>query len=100
MGVLLTIAMWLLLFLLINISGGHGDPSKAPGGDTTLTIWQTWPQEPSGYGRTALVRIPPSNNGEPFPVVVDLHGIGAQGNLARLGNIFGDTVVLVAPNGY
>jgi len=40
------------------------------------------------------------SSGQKFPVVIDLHGNGGQGNLQRLGNEFDDNIVLVAPDGY
>lgn len=71
------------------------------GGDSTISLNQTWSQEPQGYERVVDVRAPEScSSGQKFPVVIDLHGNGGQGNLQRLSKVFGDTVVLVAPSGY
>merc|ERR1719187_1530325 len=86
-----------LLTIAVNQSVAQG----CEGGTATLTVHQTWSQEPQGYNRTALVRAPEAcSSGKKFPVVFDLHGIGRQGDLSYLGDHFKDTVVLVAPNAY
>merc|ERR1719315_558904 len=87
-------------FLALGVTSYPGNPINpgGPGGDSTIR--QSWSQEPGGYDRTALVRVPPSTAGQTFPVVLDLHGNGGQGNLQRLSRTLGNTVVLVAPNGY
>ena len=65
----------------------------------TLTIRQTWSQEPNGYDRTALVRVPPGAG--PFPVVImfHCHGGSATTFLNSMGDRF-DHIIRVAPNGY
>merc|ERR1711981_794685 len=70
--------------------------------ENEIKILQSWNQEPNGYNRTAAIQIPDSNiaSSKKFPVVIDLHGSGGQGNLARYGNTFKDVAVLVAPSGY
>merc|ERR1719450_1673405 len=78
-------------------------PPTNPGGPAeqkTLTISYSWPQEPSGYQRTAKVAIPATDAGQKVPVVFDLHGNGGQGNTFRLGNFLGDDCIIVAPDGY
>jgi poly(3-hydroxybutyrate) depolymerase len=71
--------------------------------DTTLSINQTWAQEPGGYARTAVVEVPTTGTG-PYPVVILLHGNGGTGNAAQnmvdaLGNNVSNAI-RVAPNGY
>lgn len=64
----------------------------------TLTVNQTWSQEPSGYDRTAAVSVP-SGSG-PFPVVIMFHGNGGNSSFINsMGNRF-DNIIRVAPNGY
>merc|ERR1719427_73708 len=83
-----------------NTSSGSMLNLGGDGGDTVITILQSWTQETEGYQRTAEVRVPPSTSGQKFPVVIDLHGNGGQGNLKRFGDTVGDGAVLVAPSGY
>ena len=71
------------------------------GKTTTVTIRQSWSQEPQGLDREAALKLPQvlPTDGSKLPLVVDLHGNGGQGNLRRL-SFLGDEVVVVAPNGY
>jgi len=74
-----------------------------PGGPAetkTLTISQTWSQEPNGYERTATLAIPETAAGEKVPVVFHLHGNGGQGATQPFGNFLGDKCIIVAPDGY
>jgi len=74
-----------------------------PGGPAetkTLTISQTWSQEPNGYQRTAKLAIPETAAGEKVPVVLHLHGNGGQGATQPFGNFLGDKCIIVAPDGY
>merc|ERR1719211_97072 len=70
------------------------------GGESSLSICQVWSQEPSGYNRVTAISAPEACSSEvKFPVVIDLHGNGGQGNLQRLRDLAG-SAVLVAPSGY
>jgi len=96
--------------------GGAGGPTPSPstsspnptsgpnpGGPAetkTLTISQTWSQEPNGYERTATLAIPETAAGEKVPVVFHLHGNGGQGATQPFGNFLGDKCIIVAPDGY
>lgn len=68
---------------------------------TTLSITQTWSQQPSGYSRTAKVIVPASGSG-PHPVVIMLHGNGGTGDLRFLDSLgsTANSAIRVAPNGY
>lgn len=91
----------LLSFVLVLLASKpcRGDLRPHPG-DSVITVFQTWSEEPNGYNRTAELRVPPHQDGQKFPLVIDLHGAGGQGNLNRFGHTLGDNVVLLAPNGY
>ena len=39
-----------------------------------IKIRQTWSQEPAGYDRTAMVKVPSTSAGQKLPLVIDLHG--------------------------
>jgi poly(3-hydroxybutyrate) depolymerase len=67
--------------------------------NTTLSIQQTWAQQPGGYARTAVVQVP-SGPG-PHPVVILLHGNGGTG-AGTIGalNPYLNTAIRVAPDGY
>jgi poly(3-hydroxybutyrate) depolymerase len=71
--------------------------------NTTLSIHQTWAQEPDGYARTAVVQVPTTGTG-PHPVVILLHGNGGMGNAAQNMVTALDphvsNAIRVAPNGY
>jgi hypothetical protein len=45
--------------------------------NTTLSITQTWAQQPGGYARTAVVQVPAGAG--PHPVIILLHGNGGTG---------------------
>jgi poly(3-hydroxybutyrate) depolymerase len=66
---------------------------------TTLSINQTWAQQPSGYARTAVVQVP--SGAGPHPVVILLHGNGGTGT-GTIGalNPHLNNAIRVAPNGY
>lgn len=68
--------------------------------DLTLSISQTWSQEPAGYSRTAKVSVPATSAGQKVPVVIHLHGNGGQGNTRVLGSWLGDDCVIVSADGY
>lgn len=67
--------------------------------NTTLSIHQTWAQQPSGLARTALVQVP--SGAGPHPVVILLHGNGGTGT-GTIGalNPHLNNAIRVAPNGY
>jgi len=88
-------------------SGSTGAPGPTvpnPGGAGSrfqLTIEQIWPQEPTGYTRTAEVVVPTTTAGQKLPVVIFLHGNGGQGNTQPIEKVFTeDNVVIVCPSGY
>ena len=66
-----------------------------------MTIRQRWSQEPQGFDREAILKLPQAlpGNGKKLPLVVDLHGNGGQASVRRL-NFLGDDAVVVAPSGY
>ena len=66
-----------------------------------MTVRQRWSQEPQGFDREAIVKLPQvlPTDGTKLPLVVDLHGNGGQGNVRRM-SFLGDGAVLLAPNGY
>jgi len=66
---------------------------------TTLSITQTWAQEPSGYSRTAAVLVPTSGSG-PYPVVIMLHGNGGDSTFINSMGTALNSAIRVAPNGY
>jgi len=68
--------------------------------DTTLSLTQTWSQEPAGYSRTAKVSVPATSQGQKIPVVIHLHGNGGQGNTQVLGKWLGEDCVIVSADGY
>merc|ERR1711970_1524025 len=94
-------------------SGGSGGGSGSPGTvvpgsnvtnipnpgsgayDLTLSVPQTWSQEPAGYSRTAKVSVPATSEGQKVPVVLHLHGNGGQGNTQVLASWLGDDCVIV-----
>jgi len=87
---------------------GSGPPQSATpvqegtsetGYERTINVRQTWAEEPAGYDREALVKVPPSSPGKKWPVLLDLHGAGGRGNLRRLSDI-SDSFVIVAASGY
>lgn len=65
----------------------------------TLSIMQTWPQQPGGYARTAVVQVPAGAG--PHPVIILLHGNGGTG-AGTIGalNPYVSTAIRVAPDGY
>ena len=67
--------------------------------NTTLSITQTWAQEPSGFARTAVVQVPAGAG--PHPVVILLHGNGGTG-AQMIGALdpHVSTAIRVAPSGY
>ena len=69
------------------------------GYETRVFIHQTWPEEPSGFDREALVKVPATPAGKKWPVIIDLHGAGGSANLRRLSDL-SDAFVIVAASGY
>ena len=65
-----------------------------------ITITQYWSEEPEGYNRTAKVQRPRASQGQKFPLLLDLHGSGGQGNTKRFGQELKNSVVVLAPDGY
>jgi len=67
--------------------------------NTTLSITQTWAQQPGGYARTAVVQVP--EGAGPHPVIILLHGSGGTG-AGTIGalNPHVSTAIRVAPDGY
>lgn len=66
---------------------------------TTLSITQTWAQQPGGFARTAVVQVPAGAG--PHPVVILLHGNGGTG-AQMIGALdpHVSTAIRVAPSGY
>jgi poly(3-hydroxybutyrate) depolymerase len=66
---------------------------------TTLSITQTWSQQPGGFARTAVVQVPAGAG--PHPVVILLHGNGGTG-AQMIGALdpHVSTAIRVAPSGY
>ena len=66
---------------------------------TTLSIQQTWSQQPTGFARTAVVQVPAGAG--PHPVVILLHGNGGTGT-GMIGALDPhlSNVIRVAPSGY
>merc|ERR1719320_1416441 len=99
-------------------SGGSGGGSGSPGTlvpgsnvtnipnpgsgayDLSLSVSQTWSQEPAGYSRTAKVSVPATSEGQKVPVVLHLHGNGGQGNTQVLSSWLGEDCVIVSADGY
>jgi len=84
-------------------SGSTGTTVPNPGSaatELTLSISQTWSQEPNGYSRTAQVSVPATSAGQKVPVVIHLHGNGGQGNTATLSRWLGDDCIIVSADGY
>ena len=74
-----------------------------PGGprqEFTMSVQQTWAQEPQGYMRTAQVAVPATSAGQKVPVVFHFHGAGGHGNTHPFGNFLGHECIIVAPDGY
>lgn len=67
--------------------------------NTTLSITQTWAQQPNGYKRTAAVLVPTSGSG-PYPVVIMLHGNGGNSSFINSMGTTLNSAIRVAPNGY
>lgn len=67
--------------------------------NTTLSLTQTWAQQPSGFARTAVVQVPAGAG--PHPVIILLHGNGGTGAqmIGALDPHVG-TAIRVAPSGY
>jgi poly(3-hydroxybutyrate) depolymerase len=67
--------------------------------NTTLSLTQTWPQQPSGFARSAVVQVPAGAG--PHPVVILLHGNGGTG-AQMIGALdpHVSTAIRVAPSGY
>ena len=67
--------------------------------NSTLSINQTWAQQPSGLARTSVVQVPAGTG--PHPVVILLHGNGGTG-AGTIGalNPHLNNAIRVAPNGY
>jgi len=100
----LTIVFFLtgvLIAVVIVTKEGNDSHQNGQSKTTTVTIRQSWSQEPQGLDREAALKLPQvlPTDGSKLPLVVDLHGNGGQGNLRRL-SFLGDEVVVVAPNGY
>jgi poly(3-hydroxybutyrate) depolymerase len=67
--------------------------------NTTLSITQTWAQQPSGFARTAVVEVP--TGAGPHPVIILLHGNGGTGtDTINMLNPHVSTAIRVAPDGY
>jgi len=90
------------LIIILLAGGALAEANQGcEGGSATITVRQTWFEEPHGYNRTALVLAPKGClPHKKFPVVFDLHGAGGRGTIRRLGKYFKNKAVLVAPNGY
>ena len=88
-----------IAFLVVNRYLGRN--CLFAGTATSVTVRQRWSQEPQGFDREATLKLPQvlPADGKKLPLVVDLHGNGGQGNVRRL-SFLGDSVVVVAPNGY
>ena len=66
--------------------------------NTTLSINQTWAQQPTGFVRTAAVLVPTGTG--PFPVVIMLHGNGGNSTFINSMGTTLNSAIRVAPNGY
>ncbi|RLS67673.1 MAG: hypothetical protein DWH97_00570, partial [Planctomycetota bacterium] len=66
--------------------------------NTTLSITQTWAQQPNGFARTAAVLVPAGTG--PFPVVIMLHGNGGNSSFINSMGTTLSSAIRVAPNGY
>jgi len=66
--------------------------------NTTLSINQTWAQQPTGFVRTAAVLVPTGTG--PFPVVIMLHGNGGTSTFINSMGTTLNSAIRVAPNGY
>jgi poly(3-hydroxybutyrate) depolymerase len=66
--------------------------------NTTLSIEQTWSQEPNGFERTADVIVPVGSG--PHPVVIMLHGNGGDSGFIQSMGTTLNNAIRVAPNGY
>ena len=66
--------------------------------NTTLSITQTWAQQPTGFVRTAAVLVPAGTG--PFPVVIMLHGNGGNSSFINSMGTTLNSAIRVAPNGY
>merc|ERR1711892_43121 len=85
------------------VGGSTGTTVPNPGSaatELTLSISQTWSQEPNGYSRTAQVSVPATSAGQKVPVVIHLHGNGGQGNTATLSRWLGNDCSIVSADGY
>lgn len=73
--------------------------SRRVAAEQVIRIRQRWQQEPDGFTRQALVRLPKQTQ-KRQPVVIIFHGNGgtAEGSLARWQWLKGH--ILVAPQGY
>jgi len=92
----------LLCAVVIGVATAPGAMMPNPGsagGTFQIKIRQTWSQEPAGYDRTAMVKVPSTSAGQKLPLVIDLHGAGGQGHVERLGYL-GEGVVIAAADGY
>ncbi|GDY06066.1 hypothetical protein LBMAG51_08530 [Phycisphaerae bacterium] len=84
---------------LTQLLAQWGSCSNGNLSSTTLSITQTWAQQPSGYTRTAAVLVPTSGSG-PFPVVIMLHGNGGNSSFINSMGTTLNNAIRVAPNGY
>lgn len=74
-----------------------GSIDCSSGCEIQLTVNQSWSQEPTGYLRTAEVKVPATST--KLPVVIDLHGSGGNANVNRMGKFLSNSII-VAAQGY
>merc|ERR1711962_461007 len=75
----------------------QGSIDCSGGCEIQLTVAQSWSQEPTGYNRTAEVKVPATST--KLPVVIDLHGSGGNANTRRMSKFLTNSII-VAPQGY
>merc|ERR1712200_52118 len=80
-----------------STSGSTPTPGSidcSSGCEIQLTVNQSWSQEPTGYLRTAEVKVPATST--KLPVVIDLHGSGGNANVNRMGKFLSNSIIVAA----
>ena len=93
----------LVMFVLLGFSGfllGQEKPAWDGVRFSTVSIRQSWNQEPGGYDRRALVSQPQRQKNK-LPVIICFHGAGGRaGGMMRQYRPFKDSHLIVAAEGY